>query len=49
MDVLVGMTEEYRVFEFLEKTKFVLNIEDAKNSLDDLMKLYYLKSDRREK
>jgi S1-C subfamily serine protease len=47
VDVLDNMTDEYTVFKFLEKTKVVLNTKDAKNSLDAIMKLYYLKSNRR--
>jgi len=45
--VLDSVTDEFTVFEFLEKTKVVLNTKDAKNSLAGIMKLYYLKSDRR--
>lgn len=46
--VLDNMTDEYTVFEFLEKTKVVLNTKDAKDSLKDIMKIYNVKSDRRE-
>ena len=45
--VLDNMTAEYTIFEFLEKTKVVLRTKDAKKSLDSIMKIYYLKSDRR--
>lgn len=47
VSVLDNMTDEYTVFKFLEKTKVVLKTQDAKKSLDRIMKLYYLKSDRR--
>lgn len=47
VDVLDNMTDEYTIFEFLEKTKVVLNTKDAKNSLNKIMKIYYLKSDRK--
>ncbi len=48
VDVLDNMTDEFTVFEFLEKRKVILNTKDAKESLDDIMKFYNLKSDRRE-
>jgi S1-C subfamily serine protease len=47
VDVLDNMTDEYTVFEYLEKTKVVLNTKDAKSGLVDIKKIYNLKSDRR--
>ena len=44
--VLDNMIDEYTVFEFLEKTKVVLNTKDAKNSLMSIKELYNLKHDR---
>jgi len=46
--VLDNITDEFTVFEFLEKKKVVLNTKKAKESLVDIKRLYYLKSDRRE-
>lgn len=45
--ILDNMSDEYTVFEFLEKRKIVLNTQEAKKSLDGLMQVYNLKSDRR--
>ncbi|MEA2091664.1 MAG: hypothetical protein U9O83_04760 [Campylobacterota bacterium] len=47
ISVLDYMTDKFTVFEFLEKRKVILNTKNAKNSLSDIMRLYYLKSDRR--
>ncbi len=41
-------TKEFTVFEFLEKTTVILNTKEAKESIKELMQIYYLKSDRRE-
>ena len=45
--ILDNMTDEFTVFEFLEKHNVILDTKDAKSSIKDIMKLYYLKSDRR--
>jgi len=47
VSVLDNITDEFTVFEFLEKKKVILNTKEAKNSLSDIMKLYNIKSDRR--
>ena len=47
VSVLDNMTDEYTIFEFLEKTKVVLKTKDAKNSLIAIKKIYNLKDDRR--
>ena len=47
VSVLEDVTDEFTVFEFLEKRKVVLSTKEAKNSLTDIMNIYNLKSDRR--
>jgi len=45
--ILDNMKDEFTVFEFLEKTKVVMNTKEAKNDLERVMEIYNLKSDRR--
>jgi len=47
VSILDTMTDEYTIFEFLEKTKVILNTQDAKNSFINIKKIYNFKSDRR--
>jgi len=48
VSILDNMKAEFTVFEFLEKSKVVLNTKEAKASFAYMKKLYYLNSDRRE-
>ena len=49
VEILDNMEDEFTVFEFLEKTKVVVNTKEAKNDLGRVMEIYNLKSDRRVK
>ena len=42
-----NIDDEFTVFDFLEKNKIILNTKEAKDSLDSVLKIYNLKSDRR--
>ena len=47
VNILDNITDEFTVFEFLEKRKVILNTKKAKESLEEIMKEYNIKSDRR--
>ena len=46
--VLDQANDEFTIFEYLEKKKFILNTSQAKASIKNIMKIYNMKSDRRE-
>ena len=46
--VLDAVNDKFTVFEYLEKKKFILNTQEAKESIKSIMKTYNMKSDRRE-
>ena len=48
VEMLDNIDDEFTVFDFLEKNKIILNTKEAKDSRDSVMKIYNLKSDRRE-
>ena len=47
VNILDNMKDKFTVFEFLEKTKVVMNTKEAKNNLGRVMEIYNLESDRR--
>jgi S1-C subfamily serine protease len=48
VNILNNMSDEFTIFEFLEKRKVILNTKDAKKSIKDILDIYGIKSDRRE-
>ncbi len=47
VEILNSVEDEFTVFEFLEKTKVVVNTKEAKDDIVRIMEIYNLKSDRR--
>ncbi len=47
VEVLDNIDDEFTIFEYLEKKKFILNTLESKESIKDIMKIYNMKSDRR--
>jgi S1-C subfamily serine protease len=48
VELLDKNSDEFTVFEFIEKETIVLNTKEAKKSIDNIKKIYNLKNDRRE-
>ena len=48
VSVLDSITDEFTVFEFLEKSNVILETKKARSSLFNIQRLYYLNNDRRE-
>ena len=49
VELLDSSTKEYTIIDSLEKEKIVLNTKEAKESFNDLKKIYYLNTNRRVK
>jgi len=47
VSILDNTTDEYTIFEFLEKRKIVLNTKEARDSIIDIKNIYNIKRDRR--
>lgn len=47
VNLIDNLNTEFVVIETVEKQKIILNVKEAKESFEDLKKIYYLNSDRR--
>jgi S1-C subfamily serine protease len=47
VNLIDNLNTEFVVIETVEKQKIILNVNEAKESFEDLKKIYYLNSDRR--